>query len=177
MKTSAPAITPTATPLKAAHVYLNFRLSEQTPALIAALHSQEVREISATQITAMPHMPDGVLGLFNNRNHIFWIVDLAQTLGLEPLASTTDSYSVMVLRIPRRDSEPSTFAAPQEVLMGFAVHQVKGSLRLPDSSIRPPAEQWSSPLAPYLTGTALHQEDLFWILDPGAIAHACLPPT
>lgn len=161
---------------KRGQVYLSFRLNETTPALLLTQQAQEVIDVQASQITAMPHMAAGVLGLFNSRGHIFWMVDLAQCLGLEPLPVDTDIYSVIVLRVLVQPSTQSGAGLLQSdhVLMGFAVEQVKGSLRLPETLMQPVTEKSSATLAPYLAGLVLHQDTLHWVLDAEAIAQAPL---
>jgi chemotaxis signal transduction protein len=155
-------------------VYLSFLLDEQTPALISTQHSHEVMDISADQITAMPAMAAGILGLFNHRGHIFWIVDLPQTLGLEPLAVDIDTYSVIVLRVPVQPSErvATTLLQSDYVLMGFAIHQMRGSVRLSEDLLQPAMEQFSSTLAPCLAGLVMHQQELCLVLKAEAIAQA-----
>lgn len=161
---------------RAGPVYLSFLLDPQTPALISTQHSHEVMDIFADQITAMPAMAAGILGLFNRRGHIFWIVDLAQMLGLPPLPPELDTYSVIVLRVPVQPSEraATTLLQSDYVLMGFAVHHMRGSVRLSQSLLQPSPEQFSSTLAPCVTGLVLHQEELCLVLDAEAIAQACV---
>ncbi len=157
---------------KLGQVYLSFRLNDKTPALLSTQHSQEIIDVPASQITAMPHMAPGVLGLFNSRGHIFWMVDLAQWMGLEPLPVDINTYSVIVLRVPTQPSEQlgASLLQSDYVLMGFAVQLVKGSLRLPETLIKPVTESFSATLAPYLSGLILHQAELHWVLDAEAIA-------
>lgn len=46
------------------------------------------------RVIPMPHLPSAVLGVYNWRGEILWIVNLAKLLGLNPLVSTLQSQIV-----------------------------------------------------------------------------------
>jgi positive phototaxis protein PixI len=67
--------------------FLRFRLQ---PDLMAAIDIDRVIElvsIPLDRVVPMPHLPPAVMGVYNWRGEILWIVDFAKLLGLDPMPS------------------------------------------------------------------------------------------
>lgn len=143
--------------------YLKFRLDAHTAAAIAVRSVQEASVLSTRQLTPMPNMPAAVLGLTNRRNHVVWVVDLAQLLGISILEATVQHYNLLLIQVGL-------------VQLGLAVHRIEGMTRLVSETIQAPIGQMSTLLLPYLKGCALQQQEqkqeILLILDAEAIVQA-----
>lgn len=62
--------------------FLRFYLTEQETALLALDTIQEVLRVSVDTILPVPGTPDYVLGVYDHRGEILWLVNLSQPLGL-----------------------------------------------------------------------------------------------
>jgi positive phototaxis protein PixI len=106
-------------------------------------------------------MPVGVLGLINRRSRIFWLIDLAQLLGLQPLTPNLQQYNVALVRVG-------------PAALGLAVQEVKGVARFPREAIQSLQGPTSSNLASYLQGMILQPAEVLLVLDGEAIARSPL---
>lgn len=141
--------------------YLRLQLDDETPALFPMQYAQEVLIVPGQRLTAMPGMPVGVLGLMNRRSRVFWLVDLAQILGLPPLAPNLQQYNVALMRVG-------------QAAMGLAVQEVKGVARFPRELIQSLQGPTPSSLAMYLQGMILQPTEVLLVLEAEAIARSPL---
>jgi len=139
--------------------YLRLQLEEKTAALVEMKHSQEVMTVAVSRIAPMPNMPDFVLGLLNQRSRVYWVVDLAQMLDLEPLAKDVQQYNIAIVRI-------------ENVPLALAVREVKGVMRLEIDEIQSPLGTVSPGLTSYLRGCVLEKKEVLLVLAPEAIVNA-----
>ncbi|MEO1134056.1 MAG: chemotaxis protein CheW [Cyanobacteria bacterium J06639_1] len=149
--------------------YLSLKLDDRTSALIAMEGAQEALAVEAQQITPMPNMPACVLGLFNRRSRVMWVVNLLQMLQLQPLPSSAQQYQVVVLRV-----KPDEQSGSGESLMGAVVRGVRGVIRLDPAEIQSPIGRFPASLTPYLQGCVLYQDEVLLVLDADAIARSPL---
>jgi positive phototaxis protein PixI len=68
--------------------FLRFQLGAEGIALLPLYLIKQVMQISTGEILPVPQMPDGVLGIYNWRGEMLWLVDLGQLIGFPPLALT-----------------------------------------------------------------------------------------
>jgi positive phototaxis protein PixI len=61
--------------------FLRFYMNQQETALLPLSTIQQVLKVPVVEILPVPHMPDCVLGIYNWRGEMLWLVDLAQQLG------------------------------------------------------------------------------------------------
>lgn len=73
--------------------YLRFSLPDDVTALLPV--RQVVEVLNLNQLLPIPAMPAWVLGVFNWRGEIIWAIDLAQGLGLTPLAVRTPYLAIL----------------------------------------------------------------------------------
>ncbi|MFN4196298.1 MAG: chemotaxis protein CheW [Thermosynechococcus sp.] len=140
--------------------YLRLAVHDQLTALLPMTELQQVVVIPSQQLTVIPNMPPVVMGLLNFRNRIVWVLDLAHLLDLEPLDLRLTLLTIALLQTP-------------EGYLGLALRQVRGIVRLPDSAIQSPVGTVRAALVPYLRGCCRLDQELFFILDGGAIARQC----
>ena len=155
--------------------FLRFHLLPDTTALLPVNHLVEVLTIPIGQIVPIPHMPAAVMGIYNWRGEILWMVDLGQLIGLPPLhqqASSTSTYAVIVIH------EHSTTLSRQHrgtqsrrKMLGLVVHQVEDIERCDPDLIQSPAAAMLTPaLVPFLRGHWLNPEgEIQLVLEAGSI--------
>jgi positive phototaxis protein PixI len=61
--------------------FLRIRLAADQPALLPIQQLTEVLTIPESQIMPIPHMPAWVIGVYNWRGEILWMIDLGQLCG------------------------------------------------------------------------------------------------
>lgn len=141
--------------------FLTFELSSDTRAMLAATQAVEILQLPMPRITPIPGMAAWVLGAYNWRGEMIWIVDLPQLLELAPLGdqgSATAHYSIAIV------SMESTY-------LGLAVPSV-GDLYSgePDDIRSFPGEVATPALASVLQGYILSEdEEILLVLDAEAI--------
>lgn len=139
----------------------------------------EVATIPVGQIVPMPHMPPYVMGVFNWRGEILWMVDLGHLCGLTPWYEQPtygSTHSAIVLQLRRRQpispSRKSTSAKSQT--LGLVVNKI-GDIEHcnPDAIQSLPPSTVTPKLAPLLRGYWWKPEgDMFAVLDGEAIISA-----
>jgi len=123
----------------------------------------EVLKIPVGQITPIPHLPAWVMGVYNWRGEILWMVDLGHLIGLTPWsqqAVSTSSYTAAIL---------SVTDGTERQTLGLVVTQVQDiELCDPGQIQSPPPSAITPELAPFLQG--------YWLKSNGEML-ACLNPT
>lgn len=152
-------LTPGSLATQSVQSYLRLRLSDAAIAVIPTIEAQEVVMVNPHQLTLMPNMPSTVLGLFNHRNRVVWMIDLPQLLGFPALSFDLRQYAVVVIQVAGQ-------------LLGLAIQQVEGLSRLDPSSIQSPVGAVEASLVPYLRGCYLYDQELLLVLDSAAIANS-----
>ena len=65
--------------------FLSFSLGVNDTAVIPLEQITEVVQIPLTEICGVPQMPNCVVGIYNWRGEMLWLVDLEEMLGYPPL--------------------------------------------------------------------------------------------
>ena len=76
--------------------FLSFLLGAKDTAVIALQQIIEVFQVSLGEICNVPQMPGCVLGIYNWRGEMLWLVDLEEMLGYQPQSQTTNSLTRMM---------------------------------------------------------------------------------
>jgi positive phototaxis protein PixI len=106
--------------------FLRLQLVPEMPALLPTQHTGGVFTLQMGQITPIPHMPAWVVGAYNWRGVILWMVDSGHLCGLSPWYQQVRSVSVhtvVVLQIPDREPGPGRI---KYHTLGLLVHEVEG---------------------------------------------------
>lgn len=140
--------------------YLQFKLNENTTAVLLVNFTQEVVVSPIEAITPIANKPELILGLINWRNRIIWVVDLARILGLESQSYPMRQCNIIVVR---RESET----------IGLMVPEIKGTVRLNSDTIQP-AKNQASNVAAYLDGCIWSKDELNLVLNIQAILNSSL---
>jgi positive phototaxis protein PixI len=134
------------------------------PNLTIALSVQEITEvltIPTSAITPIPRMAPWVMGVYNWRGEVLWVIDLGHLLGLTPWYQRATSASFHNLLIARSEDETSPMKSGQKNI-GLAVSRVQDIETLDPKAKQPVS---SPELAPFLQG--------YWLRDNGDLL-ACL---
>ncbi|HCF27721.1 MAG TPA: chemotaxis protein [Cyanobacteria bacterium UBA11049] len=78
--------------------FLRFQFGFEDTALLPLASVKEVLQISAEEILPVPDMPNCVLGIYNCRGEMLWLVDLEIQIGLSSLARSPLGTQHLALR-------------------------------------------------------------------------------
>jgi positive phototaxis protein PixI len=132
--------------------YLEFKLNQETGALLSINHIQEAISVTITSVTAIPNMPNCILGLMNWGSHIIWVVDLPKMFNLERFDHRLRQYNIIVIQI-------------EAMILGLVVQEIQGTTKFTTDDIRSPLGQVASSLVPYLCGCIVQQDEILLVLD------------
>jgi positive phototaxis protein PixI len=147
--------------------FLTFPLGEDTQAMLPISQLTEVLPLATGQVVPIPDMTAWVLGAYNWRGEILWIVDLGQFLGFAPLHHQTRSRSGYSVLISQSGSSR----------LGLAVSQVEDMHWCEPANIEsPPTTAVTAELAPFLKGYTLSDRgEILLTLDAQAIFDRAQP--
>jgi positive phototaxis protein PixI len=130
--------------------YLRFHLNPDTHAILPVAQLTEVLSIPFGQIVPIPHLPAWVMGVYNWRGEVLWMVDLGHLLGLTPWYQqemTTSQHRAIVLHSGRGRTKD------QGKILGLVVSRVEDIEWCDPADIQsPPASAVTASLAPFLRG-------------------------
>lgn len=139
--------------------YLKAQLNSRTLAAIPTHQIQEVIVTLKEKITSIPNMPDCVLGLVNQRNRIYWIVDLVQLLDLTAKKLEMREYHLIFIRV-------------SDLVLGLAVQAIKEVTKFAPEEIQSPSNLVNSSLVSYLQRTIQEQQNTILFLEVSAIVNS-----
>ncbi|BAY15114.1 CheW protein [Nostoc sp. HK-01] len=85
--------------------FLSFTLGSNDQAVISLQHIAEVLQVSLVDICGVPQMPSCVLGIYNWRGEMLWLVDLEEMLGYPSLLRGVNFLSKMMAIILEVDGK------------------------------------------------------------------------
>lgn len=139
--------------------FLRFTITSDTVVLLPVAQLTEVLTIPSAQRIPIPQMPAWVMGVYNWRGEVLWLVDLGHLLGLTPTDQQTNIISHYRAIAIHEGNEPNQNRSRNQML-GLVVNQVEDIETLnPDEIQSPPASAVSTSLAPFLRG--------YWVKDDG----------
>jgi len=144
--------------------FLRFQLGEEGIALLPLNIIKQVMQVSVAEILTVPQMPACVLGIYNWRGEMLWIVDIGKFMGFPNLA-TGGVENLMTIAIQ-----------VQEQYLGLVVQQIN-DIELHDvNQINMPSLGLFSPeILPYLQGYLIGaNKEVLMVLNGDAIAQAPL---
>jgi positive phototaxis protein PixI len=159
---------------QASKQFLRFHLMPDTTALLPMEQLTEVLSIPNGQIVPIFHMPAWVMGVYNWRGEILWIVDLGHLVGLTPWHQQANSTSVYRAVVLQADSDPTTASNLNKYLLGIVINRVEDiEWCNPDWIQSPPASIVTPELAPFLRGYWLKPNgEMLVVMDGQAIIRA-----
>ncbi|NJR65031.1 MAG: chemotaxis protein CheW [Leptolyngbyaceae cyanobacterium CRU_2_3] len=143
-----------------------------TPVLLPITQLTEVLTIPMGQIVPISHMPAWVMGVYNWRGEVLWMIDLGHLCGLAPWYEqiAVSAYSAVVLQI--RTSKTTSTAKTQT--LGLVVSQIGEMEWCNPSVIQRLPTSMTPEMAPFLRGYWWNEEDndMLAILDGQTIFQA-----
>lgn len=143
--------------------YLKFQLTGELSALIDLERVQESLVVANAEITAIPNLPEYVLGLMNSRSQVFLAIDLAHALDLPPEAIGYREYQVVVVKENRIDFDTKESNAPY--LLGLVVRRILGVSRIIKSNFELSKVDLPDVINPFVRGTIEQQNQKSFLLD------------
>lgn len=141
--------------------FLKFVLLPDTNLMISLSEIAAVLKIPLGQIIPIPEMPSWVIGVYNWRGQIIWMVDLGQLLGFTPWYQQSviaSNHKAVVIHPSNQNLRNSASGD----LIGLIVSDVNDIELCDTSDIHsPPAPAVTPELAPFLRG--------YWIKNNGEI--------
>lgn len=144
--------------------YLRFHLAPDLNAALPVEQMTEVFTVSTTKVVPIPHMPAWVIGVYNWRGEILWLVDLGYLLGGTPLyqqASSRSLYTAIIINSQQPGTRQGGSTAGKKTL-GLAVNRVEDMEWFNSDLIQsPPESAVNAALVPFLRG--------YWLKNNGEI--------
>jgi len=107
--------------------YLRFQLTNGINALLDLSYVQESVTIDSSQITAVPNLPEYVVGMMSSRNQVFLALDLAHLAGFSPETINQRQYQTIVVQI---NSGKNNIQSNEFNLYGLTVKAIQGISRI-----------------------------------------------
>lgn len=149
---------------------LRLSLIPDTTVALSVRYLTEVLTIAPHQIVPIPHLSAWIMGVYNWRGEILWMIDLGHLLGLTPWyhhALNRSTFSAIVIQ--HRDSNSSQqHRAPT---LGLMVHDVDDMEWCNPKDIKPlPASVIAPGMADFVQGCWWKAEsDMLMVIDGTAI--------
>jgi positive phototaxis protein PixI len=161
---------------QATQQFLRFYLMPDTTALLPIQQVTEVLTIPKGQIVPISHMPPWVIGVYNWRGEILWMIDMAHLVGLTPWhqqESNTSTYTAIVLQGHSNQAKATTI---KNLMLGLIVNRVEDiEWCNPDLIQSPPSSALTPELISFLHGYWLKSNgDMLAVMD-GAALMAAMP--
>lgn len=136
--------------------YLRFQLTGKISALIDLNYVQESLTVNSDQITAVPNLPEFVVGLMSSRNQIFLAIDLAHLTGFTPETINLRQYQTIVVKVNEKNSSGQ---ADVLNLFGLTVRRIQGISRILPDKFSPTLEAVPDILRPFAQKSVIQQSN------------------
>jgi len=163
----------------AASQFLRFHLVPETTAMLPVHQMTEVIAMTIGEIVPIPHMSAWVMGVYNWRGEILWMVDLGHLLGHTPLyqhATSCPTYTAIVIHEAQQmpGKQLSGNQVTSRKMLGLVVNRVEDMEWCnPDLIQSPPSSAVTPELVPFLRGYWLKSNsEIIVVLDGKAIITA-----
>lgn len=144
--------------------FLSFHLGVRDTAVIQLKHITEVLQVSLPGICGVPQMPSSVLGIYNWRGEMLWLVDLEAMLGYPPISQGANFLSRMMTIVLENKGK----------YLGLLVRQLIDIEWLDTQEMKPPTTELFYPkISPFLQGYFINNsEEMIFNLDAITIIEA-----
>jgi len=139
--------------------FLRFFLVPDTTVLLPIAQLTEVVTIPTGTIVPIPHLPPWIMGVYNWRGKILWMLDLGHLVGLTPWYQqqvNSDVYTAIILESAHHSDSSET----EKKVLGAVVNRIEEIEWCPVQKLQsPPASTVNPALLPFLQG--------YWLKDNG----------
>lgn len=154
--------------------FLRFNLHPHTKVMLPIKQITEVLKIQFGQIVPIPQMPSWVMGVYNWRGNILWMIDLGHLIGFSvwQQQQINPSHQTAIVLCPNKNNYKSR--VEHSIHLGLVVAQVEDIELCDVANIQPPVNSMITPeLEPFLRGYWLQPADeMVLVLDGQAIISA-----
>lgn len=152
--------------------FLKFHLLPDMAAVLPVEQLTEILKIPFAQITPIPHLPTWVMGVYNWRGDVLWLIDVGDLLGLSPWhqqEQPPSTGSFIVLDACRQKNSGDD--AFEQLPLGLLVDRIEDIEWLNTDHLQSPVNAMiTDRLAPFIGGYWLDQRgDMLTLLDGDAI--------
>ena len=141
--------------------FLSFSLGVRDTAVIPLEQITEVVQIPLTEICGVPQMPNCVVGIYNWRGEMLWLVDLEEMLGYSPLLQGSNVLSKMMALVVEQEGK----------YLGILIRQLIDIDWLDTQQMKQPSGEVFYPeIIPFLQGYFINDsEQMIFNLDASAM--------
>jgi positive phototaxis protein PixI len=135
--------------------FLRFQLVPDTTLLLPISQLVEVLTIAVDLVAPIPQLPAWVMGAYNWRGDVLWMVDLAHLIGFAPWhqQGISTSCTVIVLRVGSMSTLDSN---AENQMIGLAIHRAEMMEWCDRTMFQPPSSDVITPeLMPFVCGYQL----------------------
>ncbi|HBB31285.1 MAG TPA: chemotaxis protein CheW [Cyanobacteria bacterium UBA8803] len=162
--------------LRASEQFLRFHLLPDTTALLPIEQLTEVLTIPRGQIVPIFQMPAWVIGAYNWRGEVLWMVDLGHLVGLTPWHQEAVSASTYTALVLQASANSATSVSAKNQMLGLVVNRVEDiEWCNPDLIQSPPSSSVTPELVPFLRGYWLKSNGEMLVLLDGKAIIAAMP--
>ena len=154
--------------------FLRFNLHSRTQLMLPIGQITEVLKIQFSQIVPIPQMPSWVMGVYNWRGDILWMVDLGHLIGLEPWYQTKSNRSNHTAIVLSPHKEKGASNTKTKINLGLVIAKVEDIEMCKVTDIQlPPNSTVEGQIASFLHGYWLKPEgEMIMVLDGKTIINA-----
>jgi positive phototaxis protein PixI len=141
--------------------FLQFEIEEGEIALLDAAIAPEIRLVATDEIVPVPQLPDWVVGIYQWRGEMLWLIDLGSLMEFSSLNWQNKNYTIVLQSGDR--------------FLGLVVPKVYGLEEYDWQQLHEPSEDIFSPhLMPFVRGFFLKEDrEIIKLLDLEGIFQAC----
>ena len=143
------------------NTYLKFVIDPQTIGLLESEFTQEVLTIKASHIIPVPNKPSCILGILSRRRCVYWAIDLAMLLGLQPLDQNIRLYEVILI-------------SAQELSLALVVPKIWGVVDIHSNHLEQNINSVPATLRPYFKGYINEKEEISYLLKAESIMRSTI---
>ena len=135
--------------------YLRFQLTDEIETLLSLSYVRESGTVDSSQITAVPNLPEYVVGLMSSRNEVFMAVDLAHLIGLLPQTLNQRQYQTIIVQVDSGKRGQSN----ETILYGMTVKRILGISRVLPQQFESEAANTPEILSSFVLGAIAESQD------------------
>ena len=136
--------------------YLRLQLTADLNVLLDLSYVLESLTIDRSQITAIPNLPEYVVGLMSSRNQVFLALDLAHLAGFAPATLNQREYQTVVVQI---GSSQNKLQPDEFNLYGLTVKRILGISRILPEKFESSIAEAPANIQPLIQGSILEERD------------------
>lgn len=157
--------------------FLKFHLLPETTVLLPITQLVEVITVPFNQVIPIPELPPWVMGVYNWRGKILWIIDTGYLVGLGPKSeslSLNNTYNVVILKSDApSDSNGNDFSYKT---LGLVVDRVEEIEWCYEEDIQlPPSTGVNPGFLPFLRGYLIKQDQNIMVIFDGESIMSTMP--